>query len=122
MKQFEYKDRSFLISEQGLIYNIDGIEQNLRISRGYLYFRRKSVHRIVARCFCEDWFEGCEVHHLDHNKLNNDISNLVCLTKLEHKKIHRTDEPKTDESHIPKKKKKKKRRKRFFNKKYVINK
>lgn len=29
-----------------------------------------------------------EVHHLDGNKLNNDISNLVVLSKSDHSKLH----------------------------------
>lgn len=29
-----------------------------------------------------------EVHHVDENKLNNDINNLIVLTKSEHTKLH----------------------------------
>jgi len=36
------------------------------------------------------WFEGCVVHHKDHNHGNNSIDNLQCLTKAEHCKIHMT--------------------------------
>jgi hypothetical protein len=31
---------------------------------------------------------GYDVHHHDHDKLNNDLSNLRLVTKLEHKRIH----------------------------------
>lgn len=31
---------------------------------------------------------GYVIHHLDENKLNNDPSNLVCLTRREHAQIH----------------------------------
>lgn len=31
---------------------------------------------------------GCIIHHLDWNKKNNNINNLLCVTKLEHEKIH----------------------------------
>lgn len=31
---------------------------------------------------------GHDIHHRDHDKLNNDISNLQLVTKLEHKRIH----------------------------------
>lgn len=31
---------------------------------------------------------GCVVHHLDWNKNNNVIENLVCLTIEEHERIH----------------------------------
>lgn len=31
---------------------------------------------------------GCVIHHLDWNKNNNVIENLVCLTVEEHERIH----------------------------------
>lgn len=30
-----------------------------------------------------------DIHHIDGNSHNNDLSNLVCLTKAEHQKLHR---------------------------------
>lgn len=32
--------------------------------------------------------EGCEIHHIDGNRANNDITNLKCVTVLEHYNIH----------------------------------
>lgn len=32
--------------------------------------------------------EGCVIHHLDWNKRNNIIENLICVTVEEHEKIH----------------------------------
>lgn len=31
---------------------------------------------------------GCVIHHLDWNKRNNNIENLICLTVWEHERIH----------------------------------
>ena len=31
---------------------------------------------------------GCVIHHLDWNKTNNAIENLVCLTHEEHELVH----------------------------------
>lgn len=31
------------------------------------------------------------IHHKDNNKLNNDISNLMCVTPSEHLNIHKAD-------------------------------
>lgn len=31
---------------------------------------------------------GCVIHHLDWNKSNNVIENLVCLTVEEHERVH----------------------------------
>lgn len=38
---------------------------------------------------CGEWFEGCEVHHKDFNRLNDVAENLICLTPEEHHRIHR---------------------------------
>lgn len=46
------------------------------------------VHRLVAEAFCDDYFDGCEVHHKDNNRSNNIYTNLKCSTKLEHLSTH----------------------------------
>lgn len=55
-----------------------------------------AVHRLVAKAFpeiCGEWFEECEVHHIDGNPSNNTAKNLVCLTKEEHIRMHRPPKP-----------------------------
>ena len=32
--------------------------------------------------------DGCIIHHLDWNKRNNNIENLICLTVAEHEQVH----------------------------------
>lgn len=57
------------------------------------------VHRYVAMLFCPDYFDGCEVHHIDGNRSNNIYTNLKCISKTEHliehgnglKKIYKVD-------------------------------
>jgi hypothetical protein len=34
---------------------------------------------------------GCHIHHRDHNPLNNDLTNLLCMTKEDHKDEHAED-------------------------------
>ena len=34
-----------------------------------------------------------EVHHIDGNKLNNEVENLMVLTKSEHKRLHNLAQP-----------------------------
>lgn len=31
---------------------------------------------------------GHDIHHIDNNPTNNDPSNLICITKSDHKRIH----------------------------------
>jgi hypothetical protein len=38
------------------------------------------VHRIVAKYFCEGYFDGAVVNHKDCNKLNNNADNLEWCT------------------------------------------
>ena len=73
------------------------------INQGYytvgLWYNGKTVHlrihNIVAKAYpeiCGEWFEGCHVHHVDHNNLNNDPHNLIILTPEDHKKYHSESE------------------------------
>lgn len=39
-----------------------------------------SVHRLVAKHFCSDWYDDCIVNHLDGNPSNNYYLNLECTT------------------------------------------
>lgn len=69
------------------------------VHQGYLIYcltdadnvnRTEYVHRLLAENFIiNDIIEGFEVHHKDHNKLNNSLDNLQILTPLEHKDFHR---------------------------------
>lgn len=49
---------------------------------------RIRMHRYVWLCEKGAIPKGYEVHHIDHDKGNNDISNLELLTNSEHKKKH----------------------------------
>ena len=50
-----------------------------------------SIYRDVWRYFFGYIPEGYEIHHVDKNKENNDISNLQMLTVKEHKAAHRQE-------------------------------
>jgi hypothetical protein len=69
-------------------FYIDGIRHGhsdgyLRISDGTMIHRlvmEKHIGRPIASNEC--------VHHIDHDILNNDISNLQLMTKSAHSKLH----------------------------------
>lgn len=53
------------------------------------------VHNIIAQIYpdiCGEWFEGCVVHHIDHNTRNNDPHNLLVLSRKEHDLLHSESE------------------------------
>jgi len=84
----------YAISNNGNIKNINtGYNFNLNNKElGYIRISltngRKNnkgflVHRIVAKYFLDNYTDECIVHHKDGNKLNNNISNLECMTICE---------------------------------------
>lgn len=53
------------------------------------YYQGLGIHRVVWLYYHGDIPEGdYEVHHIDENKSNNDVSNLQLLTRAEHQKLH----------------------------------
>lgn len=53
------------------------------------------IHSLVAKCFLsidDDIFSGykgaIEIHHIDLNKKNNDVTNLVFMKKEDHMSLH----------------------------------
>lgn len=59
---------------------------------GNVYWQNTStterMHRYVWEFYNGKIPVGYEVHHIDHNVDNNDISNLKLLTRAEHQRIH----------------------------------
>ena len=51
----------------------------------------KKLHRLIFEDFYQSSLpENIVIHHEDENKLNNNIWNLVCMTKEEHTILHST--------------------------------
>ena len=55
--------------------------------RGTTVYLHREKMRIYLK-LTEQQMEGYEVHHIDGNKDNNDISNLQLLSRWEHQKLH----------------------------------
>lgn len=49
---------------------------------------RKRLHRYIWEFYNGEIKRGYEIHHINGDKSNNDISNLVMLPKKEHAKLH----------------------------------
>ena len=52
-----------------------------------------SLHRAIYSYYHGEIPEDYEIHHIDENKDNNDISNLQLLTKSEHRRLHNLTRP-----------------------------
>jgi hypothetical protein len=56
---------------------------------GSVQGKQKSLHRAVWEHCHGEIPLGCDIHHKDENPSNNDISNLECLTKKQHRQLHK---------------------------------
>lgn len=58
----------------------------------------KRLHRLIYEEEYGKIPDGCIIHHIDGDKLNNDISNLTVMTPSEHTILHHTGRKRSDES------------------------
>ena len=62
-----------------------------RNSKGYyqrMTFRMHFLHVDVWEYHNRKVRKGYDIHHIDQNKDNNQIENLQCLTRAEHRQLH----------------------------------
>lgn len=67
-------------------------------SYGYIKVRHEGKYVFLHRKIVEEFLgrklgEMEDVHHRDEDKTNNDISNLIVLTKAEHSRLHHSLKP-----------------------------
>lgn len=84
---YSKKSHIYLSTSGHLIYRAP--RQNGKSSVGI------NLHRKIWKEHYGEIPQGMIVHHKDHNKLNNDISNLCLMTRSEHMKHHWEDVVKT---------------------------
>lgn len=90
-KPVEGFEDKYLVSNTGLVYGIKRkhlLKQQtahnkykrvmLSIAQNMMKF--EWVHRLVAKAFCEGYFEGAEVNHIDSDGSNNNCYNLEWVT------------------------------------------
>lgn len=85
---------SVIYENNGKTAIFNGARYHLEKETGYYLHtgskgnKNSRLHRDVYEYYNGEIPKGFHVHHKDHDKSNNDISNLVMLTKKEHNKIH----------------------------------
>lgn len=106
-KNIEGCEGLYQISSDGIIKSLDRVVNNnggcdyrkgrvlkTTENRGYLQVilckngrtKTHKVHQLVAKAFpeiCGEWFEGCEIDHIDGMRSNNKATNLKVCTKSE---------------------------------------
>lgn len=77
-----------MIQKQAVITNSKGEIQKTTIGRdGRPLFKRHWIHQWQMHTHI-GYKEGLVIHHLDHDKMNNSLENLVYITQSEHAKLH----------------------------------
>ena len=70
----EHNGRRFSLRDNGYYAATDG--------------DRAFLHRVVWEEAHGPLADGVDVHHLDHDKTNNDLSNLAAMTRADHARLH----------------------------------
>lgn len=73
-------------------YHGGSIDQDTGYKRIYISGNRIYEHQYIWELHNGIIPENCVIHHIDGNKLNNNISNLQCISRSEHNKIHNLGE------------------------------
>lgn len=90
----QYFDNGDLACANGLSFRRDK-KTGYFLSSSPIGGRRKRLHVYVWELIHGEIPKGYQVHHIDHDKNNNEPENLALLTVAEHRKIHsqeRTEE------------------------------
>ena len=80
-----YKNNYALVNGMKFLKENSGYYLSAKI---YKNNKRIRLHRYIWEQYNGEIPNNYEIHHIDHNKDNNNISNLEMLTKEEHKKRH----------------------------------
>ena len=63
-------------------------ERNWRYAKGHVNGKLKYLHRYVWECNYGEIPKGFEIHHIDGDKRNNDIKNLIMIPSKDHRSLH----------------------------------
>lgn len=78
---------NYLIDENGIIYDLDNIPQKTYLHKNRPCFKGNGVHAYVVHSFI-GYVEKKVIHHINENKHDNSLSNLVYMDHREHSALH----------------------------------
>lgn len=97
-----YKCKSYNLSEEGKIQKIKNLGKYIdKSGKGHITskgYKKTTINGVQKAEHIYMWclsngFEKLprkhDIHHIDHNKLNNNLSNLMLMPKSDHMSLHR---------------------------------
>ena len=90
IRQLKFKNKvyeNYLIDENGVIYDLNGNIQKTYLHGDRPFFKRVPIYRYVMNSFI-GYKEGLDIHHLNEDKFDNRLCNLVFMTRSEHIRLH----------------------------------
>ena len=87
----EHNGYKFQVSNFGYCSVDIVLEKGYYKTKNWYKGKRIPIHILVAKAFpeiCGEWFEGCNVHHINGYKKDNCAWNLICLSQKEHSQRH----------------------------------
>ena len=103
---FEIREIPFLeglyATSDGRILNSEYKEVHRFINEGYYIIWRNGknwkVHRLIAMVFIPNPDNKSDVHHINFDKLDNRVENLIWLTHSEHQQLHKKGKTTSEET------------------------
>lgn len=87
----EYTQNNDIAICDGVMFRRDKQTGYYLSSKPLYHNRRIRLHVYVWMQKYGDIPQGYAIHHIDENKNNNDIDNLICMSKSAHQKLHMTE-------------------------------
>ena len=79
--------------KNGTVLGKRGTPLNPQLHKGYLHIvvstHKVPVHRVIATQLIPNPENKAEIHHIDGNRLNNAVENLMWVTRAEHRELHK---------------------------------
>lgn len=90
----------YLVSNKGRIFSVDYTRELTQYKETQGYYQvtisgrngqkiQCLVHRLVAGIWCSNFHNKSHVHHINGKETDNQYGNLIWVTELEHKELHR---------------------------------
>lgn len=80
-----------IFNNKQLLFNENGYYTIMGKYQGQKGLHKQSLHRLAYITFYGQPQPGYHIHHIDKNKHNNSMANLVALTEEEHSLVHGRD-------------------------------